>query len=117
MTIDLHLVATDLESGYLSDFPVTRLANNASCQDPGTDRIEFYLLVVQMLQPRKCTFQKMGRSRFISLESVIVLQDSQPATTGMKRTKKTPGQPAKWVQRLLIGRDTCPTLSEPPCEL
>ena len=52
------------------------------------DPIEFCLQLAQMLQLRKCTFQKMARSRSINLESVIALQDSQPVTIGTERTRK-----------------------------
>ena len=88
MTARLHFVLINLENGYLSGFHAMRQESNASCQGPGMDHIEFCLPMGQMLLLRKCTFQKMARSRSISLECVIAHQDSQPVIIGEGRTRK-----------------------------
>ena len=88
MTARLPLASTDLKNGYLSGFQVTRQENNVGCQGLGMDHTEFCLPADQMLPLKRCTFQKMARSRFINLKYASAHQGFQPVTIGMERTRK-----------------------------
>ena len=76
------------------------LAAGESCPDPGMVPIGFLTSQIPTSPASKFTTLKMGLSMFISHGSLAAQRSFLPASTGTV-TRRGPGRPPKWVDRLL----------------